>query len=43
MPLHVHFSSSGKRTQLLGIAHLVVGTPFTGTEGALGDGTHPRP
>ena len=35
-------SNLGRKIQLLGITHPVVGITISGTEGALGDGTHPR-
>ena len=35
-------SNPSRKIQLLGIAHTVVGITISGTEGAPGDGTHPR-
>ena len=35
-------SNPCRKIQLSGIAHLVVGITISGTEGAPGDGSHPR-
>ena len=36
-------SNPSRKIPLLGVAHPVVGKTISGTEGAPGDGMHPRP